>query len=106
MTRDSMSRYACYRPPLSRRAACGHCGDGLSDNFEFFKIKCFYISKRALEMTFESGGGIAARHRDMIIKDSSAQVRRRSRRGLAKSHIRLVSLMSVFPDWWQRRLCQ
>ena len=42
----------CLPSPPSRRAASGHCGDGLSDNF--FLIKCFYISKRALEMTFAS----------------------------------------------------
>ena len=29
--------------PPSRRAACGHCGDGLSDNFNFFKLNAFSI---------------------------------------------------------------
>ena len=43
----------CLPSPPSSRAACGHCSDGLSDNFNFFKMKCFYISERALEMTFE-----------------------------------------------------
>ena len=50
----------CLRnlPPLppSSSAACGHCGDGLSVNFNFFKLNAFkiYISKVALEMIFAS----------------------------------------------------
>ena len=51
---------ACRRPGPrpSRRAACGHCGDGLSVNFNFFKLNAVTvasdISKRAVEMTFAS----------------------------------------------------
>ena len=44
--------------PPSRRAACGHCGDGLRDKFNFFKLNLMFlhheVSKRGIEMTFAS----------------------------------------------------
>ena len=35
--------------PPSRRAACGHCGDGLSNNFDFFKLNAFTFPKELLK---------------------------------------------------------
>ena len=40
--------------PASRRAACGHCGDGLSDNLNFFKLNAFTFPKERLKWDFES----------------------------------------------------
>ena len=31
------------------QAACGHCGDGLSDNFNFFKLNAFTFPKEGLK---------------------------------------------------------
>ena len=30
------------------QAVCGHCGDGLSDNFNFFKLNAFTFPKERL----------------------------------------------------------
>ena len=32
-----------------QQAACGHCGDGLSDNFNFFKLNAFTFPKERLK---------------------------------------------------------
>ena len=39
---------ACRLPP-SRRAACGHCGDGLSVHFNFFKLNAVTFPKEGLK---------------------------------------------------------
>ena len=31
------------------QAACGHCGDGLSDDFDFFKLNAFTFPKELLK---------------------------------------------------------
>ena len=31
------------------QAACGHCGDGPSDNFDFFKLNAFTFPKERLK---------------------------------------------------------
>ena len=36
--------------PPSRRAACGHCGDGLRDNFNFLKLNAFTFPKERLNI--------------------------------------------------------
>ena len=41
-------------PPSRRAAACSHCGDGLSDDFNFFWIIFFYISKSCERLKWPS----------------------------------------------------
>ena len=68
----------CLRnlPAVTLQPLGRHCGDGLSNNFNFFKLNAFTFpnSKRALETTFESHSHGARRQRGGPSRPGAAPV--------------------------------